>query len=259
MPKYRKGKGKGLGKSKGKSWSPYGGKGKGTAVAAPTAEEDWDPFAHYWPESENPLDHIYWCSENNQCVYDPEVTTQPAAAAMQNRKGKKGGGKGKKSSKGKTDLSKVACIKWGENRCTHGKACRFSHSGPGGFAPGFDSNGKGAALMPGPQTPAGQFWTTSPGGQQASGQTSGQTLQWASGPASGQNTQQQQLGICDASNPSGNAAAAQRAHEVVGMNSVTPQERQWMVQQLAYLRSSRVGASAAPLSSGHSGMGSFPC
>ena len=249
MPKYRKGKGKGLGKSKGKGWSPYGGKGKGIAVAAPTEEEDWDPFAHYWPESENPLDHIYWCSENHQCVYDPEVTTQPAAAAMQHRKGKKGGGKGKKGSKGKTDLTKVACIKWSEHRCTHGKNCRFSHSEPGGFAPG----GKGAALTPEQQTPAGQFWPQyiqQPSGQQTSGQ------QQPSGQQAGG---LQQLSICDANNPSGNAAAAQRAHEVVGMNSVTPQERQLMVQHLAYLRGSRVGASAAPSSSGHTGMGSFPC
>ena len=257
-------KGKGGGKSKG--WSPYGGKGKG--VAAPTAEEDYDPVAHYWPESDNPLDHFYWDAEYAQAVYDPIGETPTAAAAKQGRKGKSGkkGGKGKHSNK--KGPSGEACIQWGEFRCRYGDKCRHSHSAPGGLAP--KEGGKKGAAAPN-QQPSGTDWSQSPSGQQQmpsgiqgwpsgapgnqavpSGWPSGAQQSpsghgWPSGaqhgwPSGAQQMPSGMLSIGDAS-----AAAARRAPtSVVGFDNATPDERRFLAAHLSYLRSSQTGASAVP-------------
>ena len=175
MSKGRAGK---KGKGQGKGYRPsYGSKGKG--AASTSWEEDEDPTAFYDPNDANPLNHFYWDAEWGMPVYDPEGSTDIAAAALKSRKGKKGGKKGSKSKGGKPDNrsqqqiqsdKRTPCIQWSENRCTHGKKCRYSHDGPGSFATkGAAPQGKGVAA-PYPSelseqwAPAGhQQWTVPAG------------------------------------------------------------------------------------------------
>ena len=267
MPKGRGKKGKSAGKGK---WSPYGAKGKG--VAAPSEEEDYDPFAMYYPESAIPLDHFYWDTEYGMCVYDPDSTTPGAVAQMQSRKAKGGGKKGKgrkkgqgNSSKGGKKGDKQVCFKWSEYRCTHGKECIFSHDGPGGFAP---AKGKGAAAeasgQPGVAQPSGQLqqWQTS-SGQPGVVMPSGQLQQWSHTPGvaqpSGQLQQWQTPSGQDGSAtqamvPYIASAAAQRQNL---LHNVAPEDRVAVERYLLHQsRSQRPAAAVVPHSS--AGPSGFP-
>jgi hypothetical protein len=237
MSKGRAGK-KGKGQGKGYRQS-YGSKGKG-AYASTSWEEDDDPTAFYDPYDPNPLNHFYWDVEWCMPVYDPEATTETAAAAMKSRKGKggkKGGKRDKKGKSGNSTQSQETCIKWSQNRCNHGKKCRFSHSGPGGF-----EGSKGAA-PPNAKGVAAPHSEWTPAGQQASGQVSDQ--QWT--PAG---YQQQWVPAGPSSVQEGSAtlalmpyqpnAAAQHQH-----SSVHPEDRAHVERYMVALHRQRQGAHVA--------------
>jgi hypothetical protein len=254
MSKGRAKKGKGQGKGR---WTPYGGKGKG--AAAPTPEEDDDPTAFYDQNDANPLNHFYWDVEHSMGVYDPDATTEVAAAAMKARKGK-GGKKGGKQKKGQSTDTRtpqqvqadklLPCIKWSYNRCTHGKTCRYSHTAPGGekgSATQQSSYGKGkGAAASAHGAPHEQQdlsgWHQHP--QAPHGYASPDGTEWAAPAAS---HPQQQLALMPYQP---NAAAQQQ------MN-VHPSDRGQVERFITQLHQSRsrqgVGASATPQTSYPSG------
>ena len=173
-PKGRAFKGKKKGFSKGSS------PGKGKAVSA-TPEEDEDPFHHYLPSpsSDNPLDHFYWCPEENCYIYDPYAETQAAAAAVKGRrkggpgKGKGGPSPGKGPPAQKDPQGKDICMKWQNNSCTHGSNCRYSHNAPGGYKPGYTafgsskkSKGKGKGVAAVYDPTSGGNWVLHPPDEQ---------------------------------------------------------------------------------------------
>ena len=225
MPKGRK-FGKGAGKG---AWSPYGAKGKG--VAAPTPEEDCDPFSYYSPESTNPLDHFYWDADYGMSVYDPLAATAPAVAAMKGRK--KGGKKsGKKGGKG-PGTPGDPCISWSQNRCSFGDQCRYSHAGPGGLK---GSQNKGAVCQTSPGQPAVPSQALTAAAQQQ------QVVPSQALTATGQQAV-----------PSHATAAAQRAitqHQLSNiMANVAPEHRGHMQQFLSSLERTRTASAAVPFPS----------
>jgi hypothetical protein len=252
-PKGRTGQGKGKGKG-----SKYGRKGKG--VAAPSLEEEWDPFYFYDPNTPSDLACFFWDAENEVPVYDPHQTIPAAAAAVKGRKGKKGkGGQGKGKGGGKPGKSfdpNEPCRQWAEFRCKF-NPCRYSHKGKGGHAPEA-LKGKGVAAQPYQQQPGD--WVASGQPQQWQQQqpgdwvASGQPQQWQQascvGMASGQPQQWQQQQQQTAIVPYQTGATVQRANL---MQNVAPEHRAIISQYLRQAQSPAAAAVGTPSNFGPQG------